>query len=175
MQYAEMVDMETNARLDSSARNEEPLVDRSIDLSRRQVLALGDLVRLLRTNPVRGFLVGNIGQAEISSLSFASDQSVPSVTAFSNDLLGIFLVLAFTAEGELVLGLAVWDLVDSEPLIGSSEETWQVPFDILDIVELGSERVVDIDDDDLPIGLFFVEESHDPEDLDLFDLTGVAH
>lgn len=46
--------------------------------------------------------------------------------------------------------------------------------DVLDIVELGSKRVEDINDDDLPVGLAFVEESHDAKNLDLFDLTNVA-
>lgn len=47
-------------------------------------------------------------------------------------------------------------------------------FDILDVVELGSKWVVDVDDDDLPVGLTFVKESHDAEDFDLLNLTGVA-
>jgi hypothetical protein len=97
------------------------------------------------------------------------------------------------------LGLAIGDLVDSEPLVGSSDETGKVPLDVLDVVELGGEGVVDVDDDDLPVGLTLVEESpadrqirkrsanrasewrrvnreglHDTEDLDLLDLTDVA-
>lgn len=46
--------------------------------------------------------------------------------------------------------------------------------DILDVVQLGGERVIDIDDNDLPVSLVLVEESHDTEDLDLLDLAGVA-
>lgn len=33
---------------------------------------------------------------------------------------------------------------------------------------------MDIDDEDLPVCLAFVEQRHDTEDLDLFHLTGVA-
>lgn len=47
--------------------------------------------------------------------------------------------------------------------------------DIFDVVELGSQRVVDVDDENLPVCLSLVEESHDAEDLDLLDLTGVAN
>jgi hypothetical protein len=50
-----------------------------------------------------------------------------------------------------------------------------VTLNILNVVKLGSEGVVDIDDNDLPVGLALVEESHDTEDLDLLDLTGVAN
>jgi hypothetical protein len=46
---------------------------------------------------------------------------------------------------------------------------------ILDIVQLGRERVLDVDDEDLPVGLAFVEESHDAEDFDLLDLPYITH
>lgn len=84
------------------------------------------------------------------------------------------LVLALSRECELVLGLSVWDLVDTEPLVGSPEETRQMPLNILNVVELGRQWVVDVDDHDLPVGLFLVEQCHDTEDLDLFDLSRLA-
>lgn len=46
--------------------------------------------------------------------------------------------------------------------------------DVLDVVELGSKRVVDVDDNDLPICLFLIQESHDTKNLDLFHLAAVA-
>lgn len=49
-----------------------------------------------------------------------------------------------------------------------------MPLDILNVVEPGGQRVVDINDKDLPVGLSLIEESHDTEDLDLLDLTGVT-
>lgn len=86
----------------------------------------------------------------------------------------ILLVLALASEGELVLRLAVRDLVDTEPLVRGTEEAREVALDILNVVELRSERVVDINDDDLPVCLLLVDESHDTEDLDLLDLASVA-
>ena len=47
--------------------------------------------------------------------------------------------------------------------------------DVLNVVQLGRERVLDVDDEDLPIGLAFVEEGHDAEDFDLLDLPDVTH
>ena len=85
------------------------------------------------------------------------------------------LVLALAGEGELVLGLSVGDLVDTEPLVGGTEKAGEVALDILDVVELGRKRVVHIDDDDLPVGLLLVEQGHDAKDLDLLDLAGVAN
>jgi hypothetical protein len=50
-----------------------------------------------------------------------------------------------------------------------------VTLDVLNVIQLGCERVLDVDDDDLPIGLAFVEEGHDAEDFDLLDLPDVTH
>jgi len=33
--------------------------------------------------------------------------------------------------------------------------------DVLNVVQLGRERVLHVDDEDLPVGLAFVEEGHD--------------
>ena len=46
--------------------------------------------------------------------------------------------------------------------------------DILNIIELRSQWVVDIDDDNLPVGLLLIKKSHDTKDLDLLDLTRVS-
>lgn len=45
---------------------------------------------------------------------------------------------------------------------------------IFNIVELRGKRVVHVNDNDLPVGLFLVQEGHNTEDLDLLDLTGVT-
>ena len=86
----------------------------------------------------------------------------------------IRLVLAFTGEGELVLGLSIGNLVDTEPLVGGTEKAGKVALDILNVVELRSQRIFNVNNNDLPVGLFLVEESHHTEDLDLLDLTSVA-
>ena len=61
-----------------------------------------------------------------------------------------------------------------EPLVSRAHETGEMPLDILDIIELGRERVVYVDDEDLPVRLTLVEKRHDAEDLDLLDLADVA-
>lgn len=47
--------------------------------------------------------------------------------------------------------------------------------DILNIVELGSKRVVHVNADDLPVSLLLIEKGHDTEDLDLLDLTSITN
>jgi hypothetical protein len=87
----------------------------------------------------------------------------------------IRFVLALASECKLVLWLSVRNLVDSEPLVGGSEKTWEVTLDILDVVELRSEWVVNINHNNLPVSLLLIEESHDTEDLDLLDLAGITN
>ena len=50
-----------------------------------------------------------------------------------------------------------------------------MPFNILDIVQLGRKRIVNVDDENLPIGLAFVEKGHDAQDFDLLDLADIAY
>jgi hypothetical protein len=50
-----------------------------------------------------------------------------------------------------------------------------VTLDILDVVELGGQRVVDVNDNDLPVGLLLVNQGHNTQNLDLLDLAGVAN
>lgn len=84
------------------------------------------------------------------------------------------LVLALSGESKLVLGLSVRDLVDTEPFVGGAEKAREVTLNILNVVKLRSKRVVHVNDNDLPVGLFFIQEGHDTEDLDLLDLSGVT-
>ena len=95
--------------------------------------------------------------------------------ALINNLHGVLPILALASKCELVLGLSIGDLVDTEPLVGGAEQTGEVTFDILNVVELGGERVVHINNDDLPISFLLVKESHHAENLDLLDLTGVTN
>lgn len=62
-----------------------------------------------------------------------------------------------------------------EPLVGRAHKTREVPLDILNVVQLRRKRVIDVNDEDLPVGLALVEERHDTEDLDLLDLADVAN
>ncbi len=135
-------------------------------------------------------------RGDVTGLGLASDELLPSLSALVDHVHGVpkgghwlasggtvrpsqpsqdsLLVLALASEGELVLGLAIGDLVDAEPLVGGTEKAGQVALDVLNIVKLGGERVVDVDDDDLPVGLLLVEQSHDTKNLDLLHLTDVA-
>jgi hypothetical protein len=160
---------------DGRTRNEEPLVNAGVDWCRSLVGAGGNLAELGGVDTVRRVVVGDVGQRHTARRSLASDQALPCIAALVDDFLSVLLVLAFTTEGELVLGLSIWDLVDAEPLIGGTEQARKMTLDVFDIVEFWGKRVVDVDDDDLPVGLLLVQESHDTQDLDLLDLTSVAN
>ncbi|KAH8630235.1 Inorganic pyrophosphatase [Alternaria alternata] len=100
-----------------------------------------------------------------------SGKLLPGLSTLADNVHGVLLVLALAGKGELVLGLAVWDLVDTEPLVCGTEKTGQVALNVLDVVELGGQWVVHVDNHDLPVSLALVEQSHDTENLDLDDLT----
>ena len=61
-----------------------------------------------------------------------------------------------------------------EPLICRSDEAGKVVLDVLNVIELGCKRIVDIDDDDFPVGLALIKERHDSEHLDLLHLPDIA-
>lgn len=113
-------------------------------------------------------------QVDLALLGLARDELLPRLSALSDDVHGILAVLALARERELVLWLAVGNLVDAEPLIARAEETREMTLNILDVVQARSKRVVDVDDNDLPVGLALVEQSHDSQNLDLLDLTGLG-
>jgi hypothetical protein len=155
---------------------------------------LGDCltVRLVLQHILAKFLeeVGSNIRRNITRVGLASDELLPSLSTLTNDISGVpdfllalcslqlglhlLLVLALSSESKLILRLSIWDLVDSEPLIGSPQKTRKVSLNILDIIELGSQWVVDINDNNLPVGLLLIQQSHDTEDLDLLDLTRVS-
>lgn len=85
------------------------------------------------------------------------------------------LVLGFAGESELVLRLAIRDLVDTEPLVSGAHQTRQVALNILDVVELGGQSVLDVNNDDFPVRLSLIEEGHDAKNLDLLDLSSVTN
>ena len=94
--------------------------------------------------------------------------------ALVDDLGRVLLVLRLAREGKVVLGLAVGDLVDAEPLVGRADEAGELALDVLDVVHAARELVAHVDDDHLPVRLALVEEGHDAEHLDLLDLPDVA-
>lgn len=110
---------------------------------------------------------------------------------FMNDLRCILLVLGLAGECKRILALSIGDLVDSlwskvredvvcemrykpEPLVGSPDEARKVTFDILDIVELRSKWVDNINNDNFPVSLALIEQGHDTKHFDLFDLSSVT-
>lgn len=164
------------AVLDRRGADEEPLVDARVDRRRRLgVRGRDGLDRsVVGRHETLAAVHGRVGQLHLASSHLAGDQTAPGLVALVHHLGSVAAVLGLTREGELVLGLAVGDLVDAEPLVGGADEARQVALHILDVVELRGERVVDVDHNDLPVRLALVEQGHHTEHLDLLDLARVA-
>jgi hypothetical protein len=69
----------------------------------------------------------------MTSMAYLHNVSLESTKRM---LCNILLVLALSGESELVLGLSVRDLVDTEPLVGGTEETGHVALDVLNVYRL---------------------------------------
>lgn len=72
------------------------------------------------------------------------------------------------------LGLSIGDFVDSEPFLRGTQVAGQMPLDILNIVQSARQGIIDINDDNLPVGLSLVQECHNTEDLDLLDFSDLG-
>jgi hypothetical protein len=46
---------------------------------------------------------------------------------------------------------------------------------VLDVIELGRKGILNIHDNDLPVRLALIEQSHDTENLDLLHLSHIPH
>jgi len=159
----------------SGTRDEEPLVNAWVNRGWSKVLIGRDGRKLVWADAGRGVLDREVCNRNMTSLGLGSDELLPGLRALANNVSGILLVLAFSSESELVLWLSIRNLVDSEPLIRSPQKTREVSLNILNIIELRCQRIVDINDNDLPVGLLLIKQSHDSEDLDLLDLTRVSN
>lgn len=158
-------------------RNVEPLRDRWVNGSRR-LLGVGRNASVRRVVPPDK--VGRVGNRDVTcgklrSGGLSSDKTTPGLVALMNDLGGITFVLGLTRERKSVLRLSIGNLVDPEPLVGSPDQTRKMSLNVFNVIELGGERILDVDDDDLPVGLSLIEKGHDSENLDLLDLADVAN
>jgi len=159
----------------SSTRDEEPLVNAWVNRSSRLILMLADRLKLVRGDLAVGVLDSQVGSRNFSSISLAGNESLPCLCTFTDNVSSILLVLAFTSESKLILWLSVWDLVDTEPLVCGAEKTREMALNILNIIQLSSQWIIDINDNDLPVSLFLIEESHDTKHLDLLYLSRVTN
>lgn len=125
----------------SSARNEEPLVDASVDGCGGKVLAGGDGGQVGGGNPGGGTLDRGVCQRDAAGVDLAVDEALPGLGRLADNVKGVLLVLALAGEGELVLGLAIGDLVNAEPLVGGTEEAGEVALNVLNVCR----KVVSVD------------------------------
>ena len=127
-----------------------------------------------------------------------ADELAPGLVALVDDLGRVLLVLRLAGEREVVLGLAIGNLVDAasatnrsdrssphpppvskmkdapEPLVRRANKTREVALNVLNVIQLARKRVLNVNDNDLPVGLALVEKSHDAKNLDLLDLANIA-
>jgi len=65
-------------------------------------------------------------------------------------------------------------LINPPKLITSSQQSRQMSFHILDIIQFRGKGIIDVNSNQFPIRFSFIEKGHGSENLDLFDLAWVA-
>lgn len=58
-----------------------------------------------------------------------------------------------------------------EPFVGSSDQSRQVPLNILNIIQFTRQRIIHIHHNHLPIRLPLIEQSHNSKNFNLLNLT----
>jgi len=114
---------------------------------------------------------GSVCQRDGGSWIMAINQPLPCLMSLPDNIIGILLVLALPRESKLVLRLSIWDLIDTEPLIGGPEEAWEVTLNIFNVVEFRGQWVLLIDHNDLPVGFLLIKKGHNTKDFDALDLA----
>jgi len=97
--------------------------------------------------------------------TFSSDETTPGLVTLVNDLSRVLFVFGLARERKGVFGLAVGNLVDPEPFIGSSDQTRLMSLHVFDVVELRGKRILHIDDNNFPVSLAFVRRAMMPRTL----------
>jgi len=103
-----------------STRDEEPLVNGWVDWSGMVVFTSRNVDRA-RLDSVGGILNGYVGEIQLVLWRLSGDKSIPSFRTFTDNVHSVFLVLALSRESKLVLRLSIWNLIDAEPLISSTQ------------------------------------------------------
>lgn len=155
-----------------------------------------DTLEKTHLNETLGALDAGVGDSDVTCSGLTAHQPLPCLVALVNNLGSVALivwerfqppimtvcglhvsthpVLGLARESKLVLWLSIGDFVNPEPLVRRANKTRKVPLDILNVVQLAGKRVVDIDDNDFPVRLAFVEKGHHAEHFHLLDLASVA-
>lgn len=120
---------------------------------------------------------GGVGNGNVDlSLSVGDllgDEVLPLSVSLSGNLKSKGAVLRFVVVGEGVGRLSVGDLVVSQEGEGGLEHTRKDLLDIGKIVELGSQGIADVNDQNLPISLSLINHGVSTQNLDLSDLSNL--
>jgi len=81
---------------------------------------------VIRPDVSRGVLESHVADRKLVGRclggAFTICEATPRFVALVNDFCGVFLVLGLARESELILGLAVRNFVDTEPLVRGADE-----------------------------------------------------
>jgi hypothetical protein len=132
------------------------------------------LLRLARLNIALKLIKARLIDSKTIRVLLARYQINPPLISLRQDVLGDVarVLVRITRDGDYAV--AACDFVVLEPVIESCGDAGAVLFDVFEGVHVRCDRVVDVDDHDLPVGLAAVIWRNAAQDFGLSNLTEVA-
>lgn len=101
------------------------------------------------------------------------DEMLPLGVSLRGDLEGKSAVLGFIVVSKGVGGLSIGNLVITQESEGGLKNSREELLDIREIIDLRSEGIANVNNQNLPIGFSFINHSVSSQDLDLSNLSNV--
>merc|ERR1719427_1235115 len=109
----------------------------------------------------------NIGQHNALPVCLPTYQLLPALISTSNNVLSKLFVLRLSIKCKFVCWLSIRHLVDFKPFHCCLEKSWHNLVNIVDIIQIVSERIIDINSNQLPISFALVNHSEDTQHFHL--------
>lgn len=113
----------------------------------------------------------NDSPRNLAAFDFLAYEFLPELMSLSDNILSERRVLSFAVECKLILWLSIWHFVELEPFDWRSKQSREELFDVLNVFQLISQRVVDVDSKKFPVCLAFINQSECSKNFNLNNVT----
>merc|ERR1719184_5246 len=108
-----------------------------------------------------------VGQYNTLAISLPTYQLLPAFIGTSNNILSKLFVLRLSIECKFICWLSIRHLVDFKPFHSCFEKSWHNLVNIVDIIQIVSKRIIDINSNQLPVSFALVNHSEDTQHFHL--------
>merc|ERR1719153_1935278 len=108
-----------------------------------------------------------VGQHNTLPISLPTYQLLPALIGTSNNILSKLFVLRLSIKCKFICWLSIRHLVDFKPFHSCFEKSWHNLVNIVDIIQIVSKRIIDINSNQLPVSFPLVNHSEDTQHFHL--------